>query len=187
MTRTYKYTRKGYGSAKQEIVILSSESDCDIDQILYQVALMFCLSPQGRRLCKNPLGLTFEVFLDNLKAEMLAPYGVTVYRPQKDAQHKDEMDLVVSKCEIETYQNFCDAHKRQFLDMKDLAKRIAKRLEALRQSGHRAIVTWTTEIILEKSISWAYQYVTSEECDFSAFLERKIQEAKPHGGTEGAA
>lgn len=187
MTRTYEYTRKGYGSAKQEIVILSSESDCDIDQILYQVALMFCLSPQGKRLCKNAFGLTFEVFLSNLTPEMLAPYGVTVYRPREDAKHKDDMDLVVSQCEIETYRNFCDAHKRQFLDMKDLARRIVKRLEALRLDGHLVISTWTTETILEKSISWAYQYVTSEECDFSAFLERKIQEAKPHGGTEGAA
>ena len=186
MRKAYHYTRQVNGEPKSEIVILSSKDERDYDEILHRVGLEFCMSAQGRKLYKDIPGLSFNRLMDILTPEMLEPYDVTMYFPQDDAEQMDNAPPVVRQCEMELYRELCDKHHQQLRDIKEYGERIAKRLEALRLSGHPAISTWAPEIIPGKALSWAYQYIIGAECSFKAFLDRKIQEAKPHGATEEA-
>lgn len=187
---TYEYIRQLNGEPRLEIVTLSSKGERDFDEVLHRVGLEFCMSPQGRKLCKNISGLSLEQLLDIITPEMLVPDGVTMERLRGCAVQKDNVPPVVSWCEIKLCREICDRYNQQLRDMKKYAELIAGHLEAYRLSGHPAISAWAPEIIPSKSISWAYQYVTEKDemrCSLATFLERKIQEAKPHGGTEGAA
>ena len=180
MRRVYEFTRALNGETRLEIVMLLSPKECDIDQILHRVGLEFCISPQGRRLCKGASELTFEELMSNLTPEMLAPYGVSMYRVRDEAQQMDNAAPVVSRYEMELYQGITDKHNRQFCALRDYGERIAKRLEAQRLRGHPAISTWNPNLIPGRAIAWAYLFITGSEQNFEKFFNRKLQEAKPH-------
>ena len=186
MRKVYQYTHQVNGESKLEIIKLSSKKKCDFVEILHRVALEICMSPQGRELCKDISELTFGELMEIITPEMLAPYDLIMERLRDSAEQMDNAPPVVSRCEMELYREFCDRYNQRLRDLKDYAESIARQLETLRLSGHTAISTWAAEIIPERSISWAYQYVTGKECAFQTFIERKIKEAKPHGATEGA-
>lgn len=107
-------------------------------------------------------------------------------RPNDIAIQADNAAPVIGPYELDTYRESVNKGYCQVKNVCRAAERIARRLEFQRTHDHPAIsTTWAPNVISAKAIVWADQFVNGSEPDLVKFLDKKLQEAKPHSNSKG--
>lgn len=127
----------------------------------HRLGVEYAMSPEGRKL--RNVGLTYGELFEHLSPELLAPLGMQIVWPDREAVHLADDRQIVSCYEIQSHleararkrQRECQREKR----VKETAERYARKLEHLKASAHPAISTWAPDVIVSRAISWAYQFV----------------------------
>lgn len=177
MYRTYQFTRMVKGKPKQDLVMIFTPKNTDLDEVLHKIGLDYCMAQTGKK--EFPDGLSLPQLIEHIKPEILASYGMTMVWPNDIAIQADNAAPIISPYELDAYRESVNKGYCQVKNVCRAAERIARRLEFQRTHDHPAISTWPPNIISTKAIVWADQYVNGNEPDLVKFFEKKLQEAKP--------
>lgn len=182
MYNVYDFPRVVNGEPERDMVILFYPKETDLDQVFHKLGLDYCMNSRNRENIHDDL--SFAEFMENITQKMLSPYGITMMRPNDIAVQLDNVAPVISRYELETYQEARNYGYYQARKVGKTAEQIARRLETQRIHGHLAISTWAPNIISVKAITWAEQFVYGNETDLSEFFDKKLHEAKPHSSNK---
>lgn len=179
MYRIYEMTRMVNGVPTPEMIMLFHPGMCDFSRVLHELGMKFCLTKQGRQLCRDEGGLTLKRLMGCITPEMLEPYGITMVRPREAAIKADQEPPVIGKYEAESYLQLRDNFVERFRRLYDNAKRFARHLESKQTSQHPVVATWDGEKVVTKSLVWANQYVSGKERDWHNFVKKRLDELTP--------
>ena len=162
---------------QRETVMLVCPGDKNPYHALHRLGVEYAMSPEGAKV--RSTGLTFGELFAHLTPEMLAPYGIEIMWPEREAVKLDDQRQIVSCYEIWSHYEARGRERDRECKAREAAERYARRLERLKADGHPVICTWDSGRISGRAISWAYQYVRSEGLSSDEFFERKLTDAKP--------
>lgn len=182
MYQGFEFTRMINGEPKREMVIIFCPDKTNLERALHKLGLEWCLKNQKDG--KLYGDLFFPELMEQVTPEMLAPYGISVLWPNRTLISMDNMPPIISRYELETYQEASNSGYSQAKKICKAAEQLARRLESKRTHGHPAISTWAPDIISTKAVTWADQFVHGGETDLLKFFEKKLQEAKPYSGNK---
>ena len=165
---------------KRETVILVCPDIRNPYHILHKLGVEYAMSPEGVKV--RGTGLTFGALFNYLTPEMLAPYGIEIMWPDREAVRLDDERQIVSYYEIQSHLDAKEQERqRTFLweqKLRETAERYARKLERLKAEQHPVISTWDVSRICMRAVSWAYQY-TKVKGSSDEFFEKKLADAKP--------
>lgn len=182
MYKVFDFPRMVNGELVRDTVILFFPKDADFDQLLHRLGLDYCVSSKNHESIHGDL--SFAEFLENVTPEMLATYGMAIIRPNDIAIQVDDTAPLISRFELESYQEASNYGHLLAKKICKAAEQFARRLETQRMRGHPAISTWSSNIISVKAVTWADQYANGNEPDLAKFFEKKLQEARPHSNSK---
>lgn len=169
---------------QRETVMLSCPNNKNPYYILHKLGVEYAMSPEGSKV--RDKGLTFETLFNHLTPEMLAPYGMEIRWPDREATPLEEGRQIVSHYEIHSHmETRAQEHRKAAHWQQKLytaAERYARKLEKLKGEGHPLIATWDSSRISVRSISWAYQCVKAGDLDTDKFLEKRLADAMRKAG-----
>ena len=102
MTEVYEYLRLVNGEMRREFVFFTSYMKCDFLQVVHNVTVDYCLKNEDRHPCKED-GMSFSEAMEYVTPEMLAPYGMDILWPNREAVWLEDSQKIVSHYEIESY------------------------------------------------------------------------------------
>lgn len=177
MYQTFEFTRNVQGEQKKETVMMVYPKTVDIAQVMHELGLAYCMSPEGARNC--PDELTFAQFMEQITPEMLERHQIRLLWPCKNVIQMDEQPPIISRYELQERRLARSDEWTRMRKMRDIAKRFARRLETQRANGHPVISTWGTGRISSTAIAWAVRFFTDQEPDINEFFEQRLWEAQP--------
>ena len=124
--------------------------------------------------------MSFAQIMEHITPEMLAPYGVTMIRPEDVAIQTDQLSPLVTRYELESIRDIRSAEWYRGRRVVEYAARAAKRLEKQKANQHPIISTWDSERISMKATSWACQFMMDGEKNFAKFFDKKLKDLLSH-------
>lgn len=166
---------------KSETAILYWARHANPYHALHKLGVEYALSPAGVKV--RGTGLTFAELLNRLTPEALAPYGLEIIWPEREAVTLGAGRQIVSCYEIQSHLEARERERQRTVNRerrtRETAERYARKLERLKAAGHPLLSGWDAGRVCSRAVSWACQYVRAGGPDADGFLEKKLADAKP--------
>lgn len=178
---------------QRETVMLVCPDGSNPYHALHKLGVEYAMGPEG---AKVRGGLTFGALFEHLTPEALAPYGIEIMWPDREAVRLEDGRQIVSCYEIQSHLEARDQERQRAINwerrLRETSEKFARKMERLKADGHPVLSTWDASRICGRAISWAYQHAKAGGLDADGFLEKKLADAKPckasspqdAGGTE---
>lgn len=166
---------------QRETVMLVCPDGSNPYHALHRLGVEYAMSPEGAKV--RGIGLTFGALFEHLTPEALAPYGIEIMWPDREAVRLEDGRQIVSCYEIQSHLEAREQERQRTINwerrLRETSERFARKMERLKADGHPVLSTWDASRICGRSISWAYQHVKAGGLDADGFFERKLADAKP--------
>lgn len=179
MHQVFSVETKDGDETKSETAILYWVRHANPYHALHKLGVEYALSPAGVKV--RCTGLTFAELLNRLTPEMLAPYGLEIIWPEREAVTLGAGRQIVSTYEIQSHLEARERERQRNANRerrtRETAERYARKLERLKADGHPVLSGWDAGRVCNRAVSWACQYVRAGGSDADGFLEKKLADA----------
>ena len=181
MHQVFSIATKDGDEMKREIAILRWNGSENPYHALHKLGVEYAMSPDGAKV--RGTGLTFGALFEHLTPEMLAPYGIEIMWPDREAVRLEDGRQIVSCYEIQSHLEARAQERQRTFNwerkLRETSEKFARKLERLKTEGHPVLSTWDASRICGRAISWAYQYTKAGCFDADGFFDKKLADAKP--------
>ena len=163
------------GGQRHEKAMITYPVGLNLMYVLHELGLEYAMSPNGMKKYGDT-GLSLNEFLKCLTPEMLEPFNATIMWPDRENFCTGD-EMLVSRFEVQSFQGAEKRADNRVLKAREIAVRYVQKLGRLNGNGHQLVSGWSNARMIERANSWAYQFICSNEWNYSKFFDERLAEA----------